>query len=60
MLERGLPIAQCVAVPRDALTLEFGELAGDAARDFIRTLDAVNAAPGAYRRHFRVPKPGSE
>ncbi len=60
VLERGLPIAQCVAVPRDALTLEFGELAGDAARDFIRTLDAVNAAPGAYRRHFRVPKPGSE
>ena len=59
VLERGLPIAQCVPVPRDALALEFGELVGDAARDFLRTLDAVNAGPGAYRRHFRVAKPGS-
>ena len=60
VLERGLPIAQCVPVPRDALALEFGELVGDAARDFRRALDAVNAGPGAYRRHFRVAKPGSE
>ncbi len=59
VLERGLPIAQCVPVPREALTLEFGELVGDAAGDFLRTLDAVNAGPGAYRRHFRVAKPGS-
>ena len=45
-------------VPRDALALEFGELVGDAAHAFRHTLDAVNAAPGAYRRYFRVPKPG--
>ncbi len=60
VLERGMPIAQCVAVPRDALMLEFGELVGDAAQAFRHTLDAVNVAPGAYRRHFRVPKPGRE
>ena len=59
VLERGMPIAQCLVVPRDALSLEFGELVGDAARDFMRTQDAVNAAPGAYRRQFRVAKPGS-
>ncbi len=59
VLERGLPIAQCVVVPREALALEFGELVGDAARDFMRTRDTVNAGPGAYRRHFRVAKPGS-
>jgi len=59
VLERGLPVAQCVPVPRDALTLEFGELVGDAARDFMRTQDMVNAESGTYRRRFRVSKPGS-
>jgi len=59
VLERGLPIAQCVPVPREALTLDFGELIGDAAQDFLRTLEAVNSGPGAYRRYFRVAKPGS-
>jgi hypothetical protein len=60
VLERGLPIAQCLPVPRDALTLEFGELVGGAAQDFMRTQEQVNAQPGAYRRHYRVPKPGSD
>lgn len=60
VLERGLPVAQCVPVSREALTLEFGELVGDAARDFMDTMEAVNAEPGAYRRRFRVAKPGPE
>lgn len=60
VLERGLPIAQCVVVPRDAPSLAFGELVGDAARDFMRTQGAVNAESGTYRRRFRVAKPGSE
>ena len=59
VLARGTPIAQCVPVPRDALSLVFGELTGDAARDFMTTQDRVNAEPGTYRRHFRVAKPGS-
>ncbi len=58
-LERGSPIAQCVPVPRDALTLEFGELIGDAAQEFMRTQTAVNTESGTYRRRFRVAKPGS-
>ena len=59
VLERGMPIAQCVPVTRDALTLEFGELTGDAAKDFMATMDAVNAEPGTYRRRFRVGKPSA-
>ena len=45
-----------VPVTRAALSLEFGELTGDAARDFMETMDAVNAEPGAYRRRFRVAR----
>jgi hypothetical protein len=60
VLERGLPVAQCITVSREALTLEFGELVGDSAKAFMRTQNAVNAEPGAYRRHFRVAKPGSD
>jgi hypothetical protein len=59
VLERGMPIAQCVVVPRDGLSLEFGELVGDAADDFMSTQAAVNTEPGTYRRRFRAPKPGS-
>ena len=59
VLERGMPIAQCVVVPRDGLSLEFGELVGDAADDFMSTQAAVNTESGTYRRHFRAPKPGS-
>ncbi len=58
VLERGMPVAQCVPVTRASLSLEFGELTGDAAKDFMATMDAVNAEPGAYRRQFRVAKPG--
>jgi hypothetical protein len=58
VLERGLPIAQCVPVHRDALALEFGELEGEAAQIFMHTQERVNAEPGTYRRHFRVAKPG--
>ena len=58
VLERGLPIAQCVVVARDAPILEFGELVGDAARDFMRTQEEVNTKSGTYRKDFRVAKPG--
>lgn len=58
VLERGTPIAQCAVVPREALALEFGELVGEAADEFKRVQSAVNAEPGAYRRHFRVGKGG--
>lgn len=60
VLERGLPVAQCIPVPRDAPVLEFGELVGDAAKEFVRTQSAVNTESGTYRRRFRVAKPGSE
>lgn len=60
VLARGLPVAQCLPVPREALSLEFGELVGDAAQEFMDTMAAVNTEPGTYRRRFRVGKPGGE
>ena len=55
-----MPIAQCVPVHRDAMSMAFGELEGEAAQAFMRTQERVNAEPGTYRRHFRVGKPGRE
>ncbi len=54
VLPRGTPVAQCIPVPRDALTLDFGAMQ-DAERDaFARTGEAILAAPGVYRRQFRA------
>ena len=55
-LPRGTPVAQCIPVRRDALELEFGELVGEAAERFVKTLESVNSEPGAYRKLFRAPK----
>lgn len=57
VLERGLPVAQCIPVRRESLELQFGALEGADARTFMETQGAVNSATGAYRRHFRVAKP---
>lgn len=57
VLERGTPVAQCVPIRRDALSLEFGELVGEAAREFMETLEAINTETGTYRRRFRAAKP---
>jgi len=56
-LARGTPVAQCVPVPRAALEVETGVLDGEHAERFRTIMDAVNAAPGAYRRRYRAPKP---
>lgn len=55
-LPRGTPIAQCVPVQREVLDLEFGELVDEAAERFIKTLESINEAPGAYRRLYRAAK----
>ena len=57
VLEKGLPIAQCIPVRRDHLDLEFGELVDEHASRFEEIVEAVSAQTGVYRKRFRVAKP---
>jgi hypothetical protein len=53
-LPRGMPVAQCFAVPRAAPELAFEPFSpADAAR-YQETAEALLAGPGVYRRRFRA------
>jgi hypothetical protein len=57
VLPRGTPVAQCVAVRREALELCVEPLAGAAAERFAALKDALAAEPGVYRKRYRAAKP---
>ena len=57
VVPKGTPIAQCVPVARAALSLEFADLRDDAAARFVEVKEAMDQAPGVYRRRFRAKKP---
>ncbi len=59
-LPRGLPIAQCLAVPREALTYEFATFDAAASRRYDETAHDLLSGPGVYRRAFRAPRSGAE
>lgn len=56
VLPKGTPVAQCLALPREALDLEFGRIEGEAAERFAATKEAVQSAPGAYRKRYRAKR----
>ena len=55
-LERGTPIAQCLAFKRDSLQLEFGELEGEHAQRYRQVVESLGANSGIYRKQFRAAK----
>jgi hypothetical protein len=56
VLPRGTPVAQCFAVPRDPPDLRFETLSGERAQRYRDTVAEVLAAPGVYRKRFRVKR----
>ncbi len=56
VLERGTPVAQCMPVPREAPQLRIEALSGERAQRYGDTVAEVLAAPGVYRKRFRVKR----
>jgi len=54
VLPRGTPVAQCFAVPRAALSLEFESFDEAHKSAYSKTVTEVLAAPNVYRKHFRA------
>lgn len=55
-LARGTPIAQCMPVPREALTLDCGAFDEADQRTFVEVNQALGAEPGIYRKRYRAPR----
>ena len=53
VLPKGTPIAQCFAVPRDLPELHFETLSAQQQSEYDATVQAVQAAPGIYRKKYR-------
>jgi hypothetical protein len=56
-LPRGTPVAQCFPVPRQKLELVVEAFTPEASRRYADTVAQVLAAPGVYRKRFRVKRP---
>jgi len=56
-LARGTPVAQLFAVPREAAELVIETFTPERAARYARTVAQVLAAPGVYRKTFRVKRP---
>ena len=54
VLPRGTPVAQCFAVPRQAIELDVQALSPEQAARYGTTVGQVLAQPGVYRKGFRV------
>jgi hypothetical protein len=52
-LPRGMPVAQCFAVPRAAPDLVFETFSPDRAASYQATATSLLSEPGVYRRRFR-------
>jgi hypothetical protein len=53
VLPRGLPIAQCCVVPREAPELAFEAMSDERIRGYAEVADRIMAGPGVYRKSFR-------
>jgi hypothetical protein len=54
VLPRGTPVAQCFPVPRQPLSLEFESFTPAQSQRYGDTVAQVLAAPGLYRKRYRV------
>ena len=55
-LERGTPVAQCLPVKRDNYDLEFGEIDGEIAEEFLQFHRLRKDDPDIYKNRYRVKK----
>jgi hypothetical protein len=53
VLPKGMPIAQCCVVPRDAPELVFEAMSTDNVADYNAVADKIMSGPGVYRKGFR-------
>jgi len=53
-LAKGTPVAQCFAVPREAVQLVFESFDDAHLASYSKTVSDVLAAPNVYRKHFRA------
>ena len=58
-LPKGMPVAQCFAVPRLRPEFHFSTLSGDRATAYSNLVTDVLADPGIYRKRYRAPRDGS-
>jgi hypothetical protein len=59
VLPRGTPVAQCFAVPREAMQLDFEALTPQSLQRYDACVGAVLEQPGVYRRLHRVKRPAA-
>jgi hypothetical protein len=57
-LPRGMPVAQCIPVPRQAMTCDYGTFGPAETRGYDETAARLLSGPGVYRRAFRAPRAG--
>ena len=57
VLPRGLPIAQCCAVPRESPELVFEPMSAERVAGYADVADRIMSGPGVYRKGYR-DKPG--
>jgi hypothetical protein len=57
VLPRGMPVAQCIVLPRVDLELDCAPLTPDEAYRYASVAKEILAEPGVYRRRFRAPRP---
>jgi hypothetical protein len=53
VLPRGLPIAQCCVVPREAPELRFEAMSEDRVAGYNEVADKIMSGPGVYRKGYR-------
>ena len=53
VLPKGLPFAQCCAVPREAPELVFGTMSDERVAGYDALATRIMAGPGVYRKHYR-------
>ena len=55
-LPRGMPVAQCMPVPRQPLALDVGAMEADAVERYDAMARTLLDGTGHYRRHLRAPR----
>ena len=55
-LPRGMPIAQCIPVPRQTMACEYATFGPSETRRYDETATRLLSGPGIYRRTFRAPR----
>jgi hypothetical protein len=60
VLPRGMPVAQCIPVPRAPLELDYAVMDQAELRQYDETARTLLSGPGQYRKAFRAPRSGAD